>query len=275
MLASSLLLLTVATAAPNVHPLRYHLVGDVVATGVGAAAWVATESVLKSKLAPDQCRWCDRAGLVDTLNPVDRFGRGLAVAPSSQHAMDLASSGVGFLLLPLVLVGTDALIARNDDALDGVGVDVLIAGEALVATLAFNQLIKFTVARERPFVHRIALGEASSTSFGNRDDDNVSFFSGHSSFAFALLAGMATVADLRGYSGAKWVWIIGAPLATAVPLMRMGADKHYLTDVATGAVIGTAFGVLLPRLLHGRADAPLGLSIAPAPNGIAVSGHFR
>ncbi|MFL5320618.1 MAG: phosphatidic acid phosphatase, partial [Myxococcaceae bacterium] len=77
MLASSLLVLAITASAPNVHPLKFHLVGDSVATGVGAAAWLSTEYVFKKQLAPPNCRWCDRNGLEDTLNPIDRWGRGI------------------------------------------------------------------------------------------------------------------------------------------------------------------------------------------------------
>ena len=90
---------------------------------------------------------------------------------------------------------------------------------------------------------------------------------------------MGTVAQLRGYRGGWLVWVVGLPLAAAVGVMRMGADKHYLSDVLVGAAVGSAFGFALPRLFHGRVDrasAPdaVRLRLVPAPGGLALTGAF-
>jgi len=52
--------------------------------------------------------------------------------------------------------------------------------------------------------------------------------------------------------------------------LRMIAEKHYFTDVLTGAAIGGACGVAFP-LLHRRGSA---LSIAAQGPSVAVSGTF-
>lgn len=273
MLASSLLVLTIFSAAPNVHPLKFHLVSDSVATGVGAAAWLSSETVFKKRLAPKECRWCDRdAEGNDTLNSLDRWGTGLAAPIPQQQAWDFWSGAVDYVAVPLATIGTDFWLAYNDEALDGVGTDALIIGEAVVTAMVINQGVKFLAGRERPFVHRLRPDEKPFTE--QPTDNNLSFFSGHSTFAFAVLAASATVADLRGYRHAEWVWLIGAPVAACVPLMRMAADKHYLTDVLTGAVIGSAVGIAMPRLLHGRTDSGFDVAVIPAGNGVAVDVRF-
>jgi membrane-associated phospholipid phosphatase len=43
-------------------------------------------------------------------------------------------------------------------------------------------------------------------------------------------------------------------VATATALLRIVADKHYLSDVVVGAAVGTASGLLLPLVLHYRAS---------------------
>ena len=86
------------------------------------------------------------------------------------------------------------------------------------------------------------------------------------------------VSELRGYERPWRVWAVGLPMATAVTLLRMRAEKHYLSDVAVGALTGSAFGAAVPLLLHGRrspaAAATRALQLSPAPAGAMVGGTF-
>ena len=45
------------------------------------------------------------------------------------------------------------------------------------------------------------------------EDNNLSFYSGHTNFSFALVVSSGTVATLRGYKGAGLIWAVGLPLA--------------------------------------------------------------
>ena len=69
---------------------------------------------------------------------------------------------------------------------------------------------------------------------------------------FSLASAAGTVATLRGYRLMPLVWATLMPLAIATGDLRSGGDKHYLSDVLTGAVLGAAVGVALPLLFHGR-----------------------
>ena len=137
---------------------------------------------------------------------------------------------------------------------------------------------KFAVGRERPFVH--VLNDEQRKLIAHPSDNNLSFYSGHTSLAFSLVAAAGTVSQMRGYRHAWAVWAVGLPAAASVGLMRMGADKHYLSDVAVGAVAGTVFGVGLPLLLHGRTPmatattADLSMRVSGAPGGFSLSGQF-
>jgi membrane-associated phospholipid phosphatase len=69
--------------------------------------------------------------------------------------------------------------------------------------------------------------------------------------------------------------------ATAVALLRVVARKHYLSDVAVGAVVGLASGFGVPQLLHygGSArgetkDDGIWWTVYPLANGMAVGGVF-
>ncbi|HSO33467.1 MAG TPA: phosphatase PAP2 family protein, partial [Labilithrix sp.] len=70
----------------------------------------------------------------------------------------------------------------------------------------------------------------------------------------------------RGYRLMPLVWATLMPLAVATGYLRIAGDKHYLSDVLTGAILGAAVGVALPLLFHGRANddlVPIGSRSAP------------
>jgi membrane-associated phospholipid phosphatase len=145
---------------------------------------------------------------------------------------------------------------------------VVIIAESAVLAVLVDQSVKFIAGRERPFVHALLPDQKLFTA--NPYDNNLSFFSGHTAFSFAIAVAAGEVAELRGYESAWVAWAVGLPLAAGVGYLRIAADKHYLTDVLTGAAVGAAFGWGVPSLLHGRIDA----QVSPTPGGIAISGRF-
>ncbi len=254
--------------------LRYSRV-DLAVTGAGLALWLTSELALKRALAPSTCRWCDRAADgTDTLNGLDAAGRSLrwgAAAPTA----DTLSNWVGVLGLPLGLIAFDYAIARADGVPQAALVDALILTEVVALSSVLNQAVKFAVGRERPFVHALPASERPLTE--HPEDNNVSFYSGHTSYVFSLAFGAATVAALRNYSLGRWVWLIGLPVAAATAYFRIAADKHYLTDVLVGAASGTAFGLLVPTLIHPREGGTregVFVRVVPTGSGAAVVGVF-
>jgi membrane-associated phospholipid phosphatase len=162
---------------------------------------------------------------------------------------DTLSGVLGFGLVPAVLLGADALIANHDGAIHNFGPDVLIIVETTVVAMDVNQFVKFIVGRQRPYVH--ALSAAESEQREPTNDDNLSFFSGHTTGSFALAVATGTVASMRGYRWAPLAWIVGLVLAATTAYLRIAADRHYFTDVLTGAVVGSAFGFTIPYFFHG------------------------
>lgn len=238
---------------------------DGAVAGAGLATWIATETIFFKALAPAACRWCDRAADgTDTLNALDAWGRGIRWSPSAQPIADVTSSVVAFAVLPAALLGLELFHTRRLHY-SFIATDVLIVAESAVLAQLVDQAVKFTVARQRPYAHFRPPDQAPNPPDPN---DNISFFSGHSTLAFALTVGFGTVAHLRGYPWAWLVWAIGLPIAAAVPILRMGADQHYLTDVLVGSAVGAAFGWGVPTLFHRR------LSLSPAPGGLALSATF-
>ena len=88
-------------------------------------------------------------------------------------------------------------------------VDTLLVTEAAAAALLVNQVVKLLVGRQRPYVFfENDLGYAKS-------EDNLSFYGGHTSFAFSVAAATVTVAAMRGYAGVGIVAGVGFTLSAA------------------------------------------------------------
>ncbi|WAS84541.1 MULTISPECIES: phosphatase PAP2 family protein [unclassified Corallococcus] len=242
-----------ASDAPRA--LRFNWTRDGIITGTAGVLWITSESVFKADLSPAQCRWCDRApDGTDRLNRLDRWGRGIAGSTeASRKRADTWSNIIGFAGLPLGILGTQYAVGRSSGAsTEFFAQDATIMVQSAVLASVANQAVKFAVGRERPFVHVLPEEEKGLTA--HPSDNNLSFYSGHTNLAFSLAVSAGTVAAMRGYKHQAIIWGVGLPLAASVGLLRMGADKHYLSDVLTGAVLGTAFGVAVPLLLHGRVD---------------------
>jgi membrane-associated phospholipid phosphatase len=153
--------------------------------------------------------------------------------------------------------------------IDETPANALLIMEASCTAAMLTQLVKFAVGRERPFVHYVSAREKARTA--KPSDNNVSFFSAHANFAFALATSSGTIAWLRGYRYAPLVFATTLPLAATIAYLRVAADRHYLTDVLTGAVIGTAAGFAIPYFFH-RGEPAKGEATGLAPSSFSTSG---
>lgn len=260
--AAALLAMAVAMSArAEPPPLRYDLAVDGAVTAGATALWLASESQ-KARLAPAECRWCAE-------NALDARARDLLLWSDAARA-SRASDVLAFGVLPAGIAAHQLLAARSaGDAKQGL-VDLLLVAQAAALAADLNQLVKFSVGRQRPFVHHRNFADPSRAP---DPDDNLSFYSGHATLSFSLAAAAGTVSDLRGYKSAPWVWGAGMTLAAATSYLRVAGDKHYLTDVLTGAALGTAAGIALPRLLHPRKDGASAstAAVTAAPLGVVVA----
>ena len=226
---------------------------------VRALDWILPAVFIGSTLAihtPDECRWCDRDSLGrDSLNQFDR---------SARSSLRWNKTGTPDTMSWITEFGPVALLfSLNKEHLQET---VLPVFQAFGTTYLVTSVVKVSAARERPAVH---FGGTTSS------DANASFFSGHSSGAFALVFALARVNSDRHDSRTKWIWIAGLPLASATGYMRMAADKHYMTDVLTGAAVGAAIGWWIPAVWSPTGDR--GVSVAPsvAPGGANLSVRWR
>jgi len=237
---------TPAAAQPaQPHALRWAPVLDVTVTAGAADAWLATET-FKGDLAPWRCRWC-------SANELDAGVRDALVWTNTASA-DAFSDVTAFVLMPLAAVGFDALAAAHEGSVGNVGQDMLLVAEAGVVAADVTQLAKMLAGRERPFVHALPPDRKRLTD--QPSDNNLSFFSGHTAEAFALATAWGTVGTMRGYRWAPLAWSVGGVLATTTAYLRIAADRHWLTDVVVGAVVGAAVGVGVPLLFHSAIDEP-------------------
>ena len=184
---------------------------------------------------------------------------------SDPDAAALASNVWTFALLPAASVGLLALGAHAEDRTGEMASNALLIVESVALAGATDQIFKFAVGRERPFVHALAPAEKPLTA--HPADNNVSFYSAHTTVAFSLAVSAGTIASIRRYRWAPAIWAAGLAGAALVGYLRIAADKHYFTDVLTGAGAGAAFGVAVPAL-HRTSNT---LSLAPLPgSGVAL-----
>jgi len=250
---------------------------DFTLTGVALVGLVTTE-LFKQDLAPAQCRICDGpdnsglpgTGSQGTLNGVDAwFHDEMTGWLFSRNTADTVSNVWANALLPAGAL-TAAAFATGPSASEGAGLRAMvIVVESTAVSGALIQGIKFIAARKRPFV-RYGTGETSGSYDVSDRDSHLSYASGHTAFATALGVSAAMTATLQDSQAAPWLWGAAAFASVFTASLRMMAEKHYFTDVVSGAAVGAACGVAFP-LLHRRGSA---LSVTAQGPALAVSGAF-
>jgi membrane-associated phospholipid phosphatase len=217
--------------------VRYDLRVDIPVTAAAVGLGVTLE-LLKGDLAPRSCRVCGVDGL-------DAAARG-ALRWNDTGAASTMSDWTGFVITPVTALAACQLAAEADHRFHDAPANALIVVEATALAVALDDVVKLVVARQRPYAHfRDASQQAPPDT-----DENLSFYSGHTNLAFAVAVASGTVASMRGYRLAPVVWATSLPWAAVTGYLRIAADKHYLTDVLTGALIGSAAGFLVPFVFH-------------------------
>ncbi len=164
---------------------------------------------------------------------------------------------------------------------------ILIHAEVIAVTLGLQTIANIAASRERPYGRNCGAtgpdGLPEGSFFCNSPDRYYSFFSGHTSQSFASAAVVCSAhmnMPLLGGGAADAVpCVTGMALAAVTGLLRVMGDMHYLTDVLTGAVMGTAVGFFLPWALHyahgrseGSAAPDVRVSVVPTGTGASLVG---
>ena len=244
--------------------MQVHIPLELTLTAAGGIVWITTE-ILKGKIAPSTCHWCDA--------PAADLAVKNALRWSNTKGADISSYVTGFGMAPMAALGLDAAVVYSSGgSFREWGEDATVIMESIVVAANTNQLVKFLVGRERPFVHDLdADGKGRTSTPG---DNNLSFYSGHTMLGFVSAVSAGTIASLKGYRAAPVIWGTGLTFAAATGYLRIAADKHYFTDVVTGAVMGSLAGFLVPWLHRPKSTGArvTGMTAGPGPTGATIIG---
>ena len=239
---------------------------DAALIAVSGATWLTME-LSKSSMAPATCIWCERNVMDDTITDALSWEQPQYAAKTADY--------VDFIGIPVLTLGALALSSGLEGRIEGYPSDLILMLETFTISSMFNQFIKFAVGRERPYVSR-----GNSGIYNKPDDDNLSFYSGHTNMAFAFVVSAGTIAHIRGYAAEPYIWGFGIPIALFVAYARVAAQKHYFSDVLVGALVGSLIGFAVPWLHRKTVNAEdsllprRNLDIGASPNMITVSGTF-
>lgn len=209
---------------------------------VSAAVLLAIPTQIRySGMSPADTGALDRGDLW----AMDRWAAGL----HSRKAA-LGSNLVHFplLALPMAFTALDALQGRQ--TWGAAVTDGLVYAEAMFITSSLNLLVRSTGVHPRPLVY----GRDVPASERLSPEASGSFYSGHANAAFLSAVYFSYTYSLRHpdspYQAAIWAGSLGA--AASVAGLRVAAGKHFLSDVAVGAAMGSFFGWVFPYMHRHR-----------------------
>ena len=150
------------------------------------------------------------------------------VESSLNSHSETASNGLvgGFVAAPVIIYGLGH-IHHNDHATE----TGILGGEAIVDSLAVNEVLKIVSRRERP-----AVDNAKGKFFQSGVNFDSSFPSNHSIVAWSSAAVIASE-----YNG-PMTKLTAYGLATGLSVSRVLARQHFPSDVVAGSVIGWMIG---------------------------------
>jgi membrane-associated phospholipid phosphatase len=252
-----LLLLPGILAAQSPYRLSWTTDGYVLgAGGVLTATWLLADRHLPG-LTTEEIS----ALSADNVNPFDRPATE-NYSPDAANASDV--------LVYIALASPAALFLDKHVREDFVTIGAMY-GEVLALAFISPEMVKGITGRTRPFVYGSAAPEAEKTD----PDARRSFFSGHTTFAFASAVFLSTVYG-DYFPGSSWtpvVWAGSLSVAAAVGILRIGAGKHFATDVITGAIVGGGIGYLIPYV-HRTGKRGFETSLSLLPGGASVSWSY-
>jgi len=197
-------------------------------------------------------------GLVLASFITDKSVRSFIQGNRGKYGDRIASVGNRFgeprLIVPLLGAAFLAGKLAGDEGV--AGTSVKLAGAMGIAG-GISLLVKFTVGRARPTNSR---HEVDWFEPFNRSDLFSSFPSGHTAVAFALASTLAH--QVHG----KWARRLFYAGAATTAFARINNDKHWISDVTGGALVGHFAGKLVTSKR---------VRITPRPDGVALTVAFR
>lgn len=182
---------------------------------------------------------------------------------SKKTAEVLTQLGDGSFLGALVITSYLSGEIFHDEKLRKVG---LLGAESFIITAVLVNVLKFTVGRARPYANE------TSQSFHPfaLSSRYYSFPSGHASSVFSV----ATV--IAEHSEKLLIDVLVYSLAGLVAATRVHQDKHYLSDVFIGSLIGYFVGKKISKLhRHGQSEGiSVGFSLTPRHQAVTFRFSF-
>lgn len=170
-------------------------------------------------------------------------------APQGNKILRVTSGIVRRIAQPgSVVIGASMYAAgriANNDRLAELG---LFGTEALFVGGGSADVLKMFFGRARPYVDTVPNPDNWQFMRGFHGGNKYqSFPSGHSVAAFAAAAAVSS--EVSRWSP-RWIYVVGPAMyggATMVALSRMYENRHWASDVITGAAIGTFAGIKVIR----------------------------
>ncbi len=207
----------------------------------GMALWFGPV-LIGDELPANLCAPCDRRNV----NRIDRM-----VIGNHSHFADVGSDVLAVAIPGVAFVASGFL---QRDSFRGIVDDSLIILESMVLSGVLNQIVRHTMQRPRPYMY---LDPIPDNKRKNSADDWHSFFSGHTSAAFAASTAFANIYSVR-HPNSKWrpwVWTAAMGAASLMAVFRPASGEHFYSDALVGAAVGFAAGTAAPALHHNRSSS--------------------
>jgi membrane-associated phospholipid phosphatase len=198
-------------------------------------------------------------------NDVNEFDRSATYnwAPEAGNASDI---------LAAALILSPALLALSEEVRNDFTPVLTMYFQTLILAEALPLTLKGITQRTRPFAYN------EDAPLGEKQTPNAkrSFFSGHTSVAFAMAVFLSTVySDYHPNSHWRhFVWGVSLIAASTVGYLRYAAGKHFPTDIITGAVVGSALGYFIP-FIHRTNESDLDISFGINGNGSTINFLYK
>ena len=158
-------------------------------------------------------------------NQVDQYFRNQVKWSASK--MDQAAS-ISDLILYGAFIGTIPLVPAFSN--NNYSKALKMSLNVISLNGIITNIVKMTVKRQRP--------DSFYKTRADADDSFRSFFSGHTSTTFALGTSNAILLSEAYPDKRDLIWFANLSLATATGYLRIAGDKHYLSDVLCGGIVG-------------------------------------
>jgi len=216
------------------QPYQWSTVKDVPLLALGATGSL-TSLILKNQNDPLSLQE------INGLNQDDLFALDLGAidnySPASQRASDVLLWTSYALPLSTLLI---------PETRQNLGMITVMLAEGILLNEALTGITKTLVNRPRPYAFNADLANEIRT---NRDN-NLSFFSGHTSYTamFSFFTAQVLSDQIENPNGRALMWAGAAILPAATGYFRYDGGKHFVSDVVLGYLVGASIGYFIPKL---------------------------